>query len=154
MTGRGSTRLTDLPLRSGDTLLVEATVGLDAGATVEASSARNLVEEAVGLDTGATVEAASARNCAPAVKKGKSEEVKPHAAGLVMRRRVVAANNSCLFNSLAYLLEGKRLDLSDQLRAIVASIILSQPDVYTEAVLEKVPADYCAWIMGEVMFME
>jgi ubiquitin thioesterase OTU1 len=36
-----------------------------------------------------------------------------------------------------------------ELRALVASTIQEQPDIYTEAVLDQKPDEYCRWIQTE-----
>lgn len=59
--------------------------------------------------------------------------------------RVMPDDNSCLFRALSYAVLGD-FDSSHELRSIVASAIQAQPDVYTEAILEKSPDAYCAWI--------
>jgi len=70
----------------------------------------------------------------------------PCSAGTVVRR-VVDADNSCLFSSVAYtLLRDRSAGL--KLREVVANEIMSRPDDYNEAVLEKPPAVYCEWIRG------
>lgn len=67
--------------------------------------------------------------------------------GTVMR--VMPDDNSCLFRAFGTaVLTGDDLSMSD-LRALVASTIQSEPNVYTEVVLEKKPDDYCQWIQTE-----
>jgi ubiquitin thioesterase OTU1 len=61
--------------------------------------------------------------------------------------RVMPDDNSCLFRALGTAILGNALDSAMELRSIVTSAITSQPDVYTEAVLQKSPAAYCQWIM-------
>ncbi|CAE7256333.1 YOD1, partial [Symbiodinium sp. CCMP2592] len=63
-----------------------------------------------------------------------------------MTRHVIDADNSCLFNSIAYALEGRATDKAPTLRETVAAIILSSPDVWTEVVLGKSPEEYADWI--------
>lgn len=60
--------------------------------------------------------------------------------------RVMPDDNSCLFRALSTCLLGNTLDGMTELRSIVTQAIQSQPDVYTEAILEKPPAEYCKWI--------
>lgn len=61
--------------------------------------------------------------------------------------RVMPDDNSCLFRALSYAVLGD-IDGMHELRSIVASAIQAQPDVYTAAVLERSPDDYCRWITG------
>lgn len=62
--------------------------------------------------------------------------------------RVMPDDNSCLFRALSYAVLGD-FDSMHELRGIVASQIQTQPDLYSAAVLEKDPTDYCRWIMRE-----
>uniref|UniRef100_A0AAZ1XKN5 Ubiquitin thioesterase OTU n=1 Tax=Oreochromis aureus TaxID=47969 RepID=A0AAZ1XKN5_OREAU len=66
----------------------------------------------------------------PAVTKGPNLEVSP-----VLARRVVPADNSCLFTSVYYVVEG-----------LIAQIVSSDPAAYSEAVLGKTNEEYCTWI--------
>ena len=88
------------------------------------------------------------------------------------QRKVIDADNSCLFNGVAYCLEGKRycfrlsrrkwhasvlhlhtprgprrLNMAHELRELIASVILSDPAEWDEAVLGKTQADYAEWIL-------
>jgi len=62
-----------------------------------------------------------------------------------MYRRIVEANDSCLFTSLA-LAFNNSYDNSKDLRNLVAARILSDPSFFTEAVLGKPPSAYAEWI--------
>ncbi|OAF68004.1 Ubiquitin thioesterase OTU1 [Intoshia linei] len=57
----------------------------------------------------------------------------------------VAADNSCLFNSICILIPGESRTPS-QLRTIISEYIQMNPDVYTMLVLGKSIDDYCDWI--------
>ena len=69
----------------------------------------------------------------------------------VLTRQIVPANNSFLFTSVNFVMENGKLDLTcaDEMRQLIASIVLSDSDTYNEAFLEKSNADYCAWIMND-----
>lgn len=75
--------------------------------------------------------------------------------------REIPDDNSCLFNSIGYVLENLCLYKAQQLRdsknnsnffcllyitLVVAEYILARPLVYTTAVLGQKPADYARWI--------
>lgn len=62
--------------------------------------------------------------------------------------RVMPDDNSCMFRALSYAVLGD-FDSMHELRGIVATTIQTQPDLYSSAVLEKEPDDYCKWIMRE-----
>ncbi|KAG9332701.1 hypothetical protein JZ751_014800 [Albula glossodonta] len=66
----------------------------------------------------------------------------------VLARRVVPADNSCLFTSVFYVVEGGVYDPScaPEMRGLIAQIVASDPASYSEAVLGKTNEDYCAWI--------
>ena len=54
--------------------------------------------------------------------------------GSAVARRVVDADNSCLFASVGYVMEGTRL-AAPKLRALVAKAVVSDPVTYSEAFL-------------------
>ncbi|XP_055040321.1 ubiquitin thioesterase OTU1 [Misgurnus anguillicaudatus] len=66
----------------------------------------------------------------------------------VLQRRVVPADNSCLFTSVHFVMEGGVYDpaCAPEMRGLIAQIVASDPTAYSEAVLGKTNEDYCAWI--------
>jgi ubiquitin thioesterase OTU1 len=62
--------------------------------------------------------------------------------------RVMPDDNSCLFRSLSACLLGNSLDGMTELRSIVAQVIQSDPETYSEAVLQKEPDKYATWIQS------
>jgi ubiquitin thioesterase OTU1 len=62
-----------------------------------------------------------------------------------LERVQIPADNSCLFNSLKYLL--KLPESTQDLRQIVAQVIQSDPSMYNEDFLEKPPSEYIKWIL-------
>jgi hypothetical protein len=66
-------------------------------------------------------------------------------------RRVVPANNSCLFACFAYCLlnRSRTIESSRQMRSLVAQEILKQSEVYSEPVLGKEPEHYVLWIKDD-----
>jgi len=79
----------------------------------------------------------------PAVTKAPRPEASP-----ALTRRVVPADNSCLFTSVNYVVEGGVYDLAcaPEMRGLIAQIVSSDPAAYSEAVLGKTNEEYCAWI--------
>jgi ubiquitin thioesterase OTU1 len=71
----------------------------------------------------------------------------PNTDGMIMVRRIIPADNSCLFNSIAYALENKAKDKVNDLREVIAGYIMSDPQKYNEVVLEKTPQAYMDWIL-------
>lgn len=62
--------------------------------------------------------------------------------------RIMPDDNSCLFRAVGSAIMGG-MDTMTELRSIVAQTIQANPDVYSEAVLEKKADDYCRWIQQE-----
>lgn len=65
--------------------------------------------------------------------------------GIVVRR-VIDADNSCLFNSIGYVLRNHSRKEAPQLRQMVATAVREDPVTFTEAFLGKTPEDYIAFI--------
>lgn len=68
----------------------------------------------------------------------------------ILVRKVVPANNSCLFTSIHTLMTDGILDVtcSKQMRELIAGVVLSDPETYSEAFLGKTNENYCNWIMN------
>ncbi|KAK9785178.1 hypothetical protein WJX73_004057 [Symbiochloris irregularis] len=64
---------------------------------------------------------------------------------LVIVRRRVEDDNSCLFTSVGYIMEGFR-SKGPQLRQVVAQEVANNPQEYNEAFLGKSPQEYAKWI--------
>ncbi|RAH71014.1 ubiquitin-specific protease OTU1 [Aspergillus aculeatinus CBS 121060] len=62
--------------------------------------------------------------------------------------RIMPDDNSCLFRAISSATMAG-VDVMTELRSVVAQTIQANPDLYTEAVLEKKPDDYCQWIQNE-----
>jgi ubiquitin thioesterase OTU1 len=60
-------------------------------------------------------------------------------------RRIIEANDSCLFNALGYSLLNS-LKKAPKLRKIVADRVLADKFLYDSATLGKSPEDYAKWI--------
>ncbi|KAI5622979.1 ubiquitin thioesterase OTU1, partial [Silurus asotus] len=66
----------------------------------------------------------------------------------VLERRTVPADNSCLFTSVYYVVEGGVFNAAcaPDMRQLIAHIVAGDPSAYSEAVLGKSNENYCAWI--------
>lgn len=62
--------------------------------------------------------------------------------------RIMPDDNSCLFRAIGTALMGG-MDAMTELRSVVAQTIQANPSLYSEAVLERKPDDYCRWIQNE-----
>lgn len=83
----------------------------------------------------------------PSASLDKYNEQVPASDGLIFYRRLVDADNSCLFNAFSLALGSGVLEQDPQtLRKIVAEKILSCPSLFNETTLEKPPKDYAKWI--------
>ncbi|KAH0618901.1 hypothetical protein JD844_018433 [Phrynosoma platyrhinos] len=69
----------------------------------------------------------------------------------VLARKVVPADNSCLFTSIYYVVEGGVYDpgCAPEMRNLIAQIVASDPESYSEPVLGKTNQEYCDWIRRE-----
>lgn len=66
-------------------------------------------------------------------------------------RRVIPADNSCLFTAVAHAMEGSagRRQRADGLRKVVADAVLADPEQFSAAMLGQPPKAYCEWIMKQ-----
>ncbi|KAK9457569.1 hypothetical protein V1511DRAFT_493994 [Dipodascopsis uninucleata] len=60
--------------------------------------------------------------------------------------RVMEDDNSCLFRAIGYALL-RNLDTMHELRSLVASAIIDNPEEYSDAVLGRPANEYCEWIV-------
>jgi len=65
--------------------------------------------------------------------------------GFVLKR-VIPDDNSCLFHAVSYVLANKAINISNDLRKLVARQIALDPIEYNEAILGKNPSEYQRWI--------
>ncbi|CAB3226574.1 unnamed protein product [Arctia plantaginis] len=74
------------------------------------------------------------------------ETIGPCRPGILMKK-VVPSDNSCLFTSIGFVLNGS-VDTSVHtlMREIIAMEVASDVETYNEAMLGKPNADYCVWI--------
>ena len=69
----------------------------------------------------------------------------------ILMRKVVPANNSCLFTSIDCVMNDGNVELSSarQMRELIAGVVMSDPDTFNSAFLGKSNSNYCKWIMNE-----
>ena len=67
----------------------------------------------------------------------------------VLLRKVVPANNSCLFTSIHYVMSDGiyDLDCQESMRQFIAQTVRSDTINFNEAILGKTNSEYCKWIM-------
>ena len=80
----------------------------------------------------------------------KSFETESEDAKGVLTRKVVPANNSCLFTSVYYVMQNGELDLDCQesMRQFIAQTVKNDPITFNEGILGKLNNEYCKWIMA------
>mmetsp|Transcript_7288 Transcript_7288/g.22695 ORF Transcript_7288/g.22695 Transcript_7288/m.22695 type:complete len:249 (+) Transcript_7288:4608-5354(+) len=66
--------------------------------------------------------------------------------GTVAVRKVIDADNSCLFNAIGYVFF-RSLAKAKELRKVVHDAVLSDPDTFSEATLGKSPKEYAEWVL-------
>merc|ERR1719334_783989 len=117
----------EMPFKSGDTLLVEEDKSLAAPTPVASSSTAAPPNDSLGSLWKAQLD--------------KTEGI--------LTRKVVPANNSCLFTSINCCMSDGRLDLevAPTMRRVITNAVSAQPDLYNEAVLDKPTQEYCNWIL-------
>lgn len=83
---------------------------------------------------------------ATVLKQCTNDQTLPKAPAIV--RKVVPADNSCLFTSVYYVVEGGVFDpaCAPEMRSLIAEIVASDSACYSEAVLGKSNDEYCSWI--------
>eukprot|EP01102_Stenamoeba_stenopodia_P019993 TRINITY_DN7660_c0_g1_i1.p1 TRINITY_DN7660_c0_g1~~TRINITY_DN7660_c0_g1_i1.p1 ORF type:complete len:375 (+),score=82.46 TRINITY_DN7660_c0_g1_i1:167-1291(+) len=168
-------QLSTIPIVNGDTIILEqvenggtlATVGTS---TAEAKPAQAPTPAQVPAQTPTpTAQAISAEKSAaqpapkpqpepaksaPTASAPKAKAPEPVEVyfgdedGLVVRR-IVKADNSCLFTSLGYVLEGHSREKGLRLRKVVADAIKADPFEYSEAFLGKPNEEYVKWIQDK-----
>ena len=146
-------------LRSGDTLVVRAAQAEVAEPPRKASpppmaeSAQKV--QRVELDTeDAELQAALAMSLDTSEQQPPASQSQPPAAADDLAngedavvRRIIPADNSCLFNAVAYALEGRSKAEAPRLRELIASSVQTDGGEYSEeAVLGQSPASYAQWI--------
>lgn len=114
-------QLSGCPFRSGDLLIVEE--------NLTGSSARCFQP--------------TAQESAVTVKSEKKQ-------GMLIRK-VVPANNSCLFTSVYTVMNNGLVDLScaEKMRLLTAQMVMNDPETYSTAFLGQENSKYCKWIVKE-----
>lgn len=68
----------------------------------------------------------------------------------ILLKQVVAADNSCLFTSIGFLVSGKvDTSVGSFMRQIIAQTVHNERETYNDGILGRPNADYVAWIMQE-----
>ncbi|OWR41790.1 ubiquitin thioesterase Otu1 [Danaus plexippus] len=110
----------------------------------------------IGLKTGESL--IVEEKSAPAPENKKPEMTKPVENGVshetigpcrpgILMKKVVPSDNSCLFTSIGFVLNGNiDTTVHTLMRQIIAMEVASDHNTYNEGVLGRPNAEYCAWI--------
>lgn len=70
----------------------------------------------------------------------------------ILMKHIVPADNSCLFSSIYFVLNGKTDEtgtIAPFLRQVIAETVSKEPEKFSEAILGKPNAEYCKWIQDD-----
>lgn len=137
LAGEEAATLLELGVANGDALVLEE------GPQPAAPPQNAAPPQPAALQPAAAPPPALRPAAAPVPPGGGDGAFAAGASGLFVVRRVVDADNSCLFRSVAYLLEGSR-STGPALRDVVARTVLEDPEI--AMLLEKEPEEYAAWV--------
>ncbi|BGP13818.1 hypothetical protein JCM10213_006349 [Rhodosporidiobolus nylandii] len=154
-----STTLTELGIRSGETLVVAEGTGEAAGASSSSSSAppaptvpqkRSISPSSVpSASASASYKQPRPQPVAPP-KPAAAASNGPHAVevdGGYLVLRVVPDDNACLFRAVGLVLSPGETDASAALRKVVAGAIQADPEQWSEVVLGRSPEAYISTIL-------
>ncbi|KAI3637849.1 hypothetical protein MIR68_004498 [Amoeboaphelidium protococcarum] len=114
-------------IKSGDSLILERKSNSTSNATPQSSGGQTL--SGVGSSIGGA--------------GGVSKSSNSHK----LRIRPIADDNSCLFNSIGYVLLNKDKSQASQLRQLIANTVLDHPQIYNSTFLGMDPMAYIGRIM-------
>jgi len=125
-----SISISDSGVRSGDSLILQYSSVQDHKPPSPASLSSQKV---FGGDSGQPV------------KKLKTDLTRP-----TLERKVVPADNSCLFTAINFCMSGEVVDSqhSSFMREIISNVVSQDAVKYSEAILGRSNPAYCAWIQG------
>lgn len=128
-----SAELSSLPLRSGDTLIVEEEKSVESPVDINSTSQCGIKPHGSLHDD--------------RLDMLLHHQLEEGASG-ILTRKVVPADNSCLFTSMHLVMNDGAYDQSaaPHLREVIAQIVSRDPGTYSEAILGKPNRSYCKWI--------
>jgi len=164
-----------LGIKSGDLLIYQIDSGTTASAMVSspANQSTNHVSEdkqtgpVFGVNTSvierqkeksSNLQSQSSQNSVNSPKRkynGETSEpnkdLKLDESGIQLERQVVPADNSCLFTSINFCMCGEVVDSEHTtfMREIIATVVISQPEKYSEPILGRPNSKYSAWIQSK-----
>ncbi|KAJ3160170.1 hypothetical protein HDU86_001006 [Geranomyces michiganensis] len=145
----GDISVHDAGISDGDTLIVGqlGTGPVPTAVGGDQVGLRGLVAAAASGPAPSPPSAVAGTPSAAAAAASASEAGVSVAGGTLLVRQM-PDDNSCLFRSIAYVLD-REAGSPTKLRKIVADAIRAAPETYSEAMLGRKPQTYCEWIMKD-----
>lgn len=131
-----STTLSTLGFQDGELLTVEESLDKGQASSVLETTSNKLKGSESKIETEKQTRTLGSSNQTNSISKG------------TMLRKVVPANNSCLFTSIFYVMENGvfNLDCQKSMREFIARTVRNDPIEFNEAILGKKNEAYCNWI--------
>jgi len=136
--------LSSAGIRSGDTIIFQVS---STASSSSSSSAVPVPASAESQNQGSAEDGQSKQKRLKTDELGSNIERK----SLRLERKVVPADNSCLFTSINYCMSGTVVpsEHSAFMREIIANTVSNDPEQFSEAYLGRSNTDYCRWIQGK-----
>ena len=132
-------------IRSGDTIIFQVgqSQTSSSSSTTQSAQAGDSTSTTATATVPQSLDAKSSSN-----KRLKTDNVGSGPSSGKLQRKVVPADNSCLFTSINYCMSGAVVgsEHSAFMREVIASVVSSDPGKYCEAYLGRSNADYTRWI--------
>ncbi|XP_062513180.1 ubiquitin thioesterase OTU1-like [Corticium candelabrum] len=132
-----------LGIRSGDSIIVEQRQ--PPGDMVAAMSGRSSGLQGSRTSVGQQPPSLSTKHATSPLNKSNSF-ASPDLQQRNVKRKVVSANNSCLFASISYLFENHTLSKAAEMRKLAADVIASDPTTYDSVLLGRSNSEYVDWL--------
>lgn len=126
--------ISSVGIRSGDTIIFQVSQGQSSTKSTNEQSAPPQPRQVDGESN---------------QKRLKTDNPPPqNSSNSKLRRKVVPADNSCLFTSINYCMSGALVgsEHSAFMREVIASVVSSDQEKYSEAFLGRNNSDYTRWI--------
>jgi len=130
--------ISSIGIRSGDTIIFQVTSSSSSSSVASGTSSKS------NSSTNQVIQDGESQT-----KRMKTET--PSNSRSKLERKVVPADNSCLFTSINYCMSGSLVgsEHSAFMREVIASVVSSDKEKYCEAYLGRSNSDYCRWIQSK-----
>jgi len=132
--------ISSIGIRSGDTIIFQ----ISSSPASKAESSMN--------ETSTTVKTPCPQQDSPPTSDVSHKKLKTSdRSQSKLHRKIVPADNSCLFTSINYCMSGCVVpsENSSFMREVIASVVGSDPDKFSDVFLGRPNADYCRWILDK-----